>query len=92
MPVLTSLEPVRVIEGGRLWLRGDGFPRPESTFDLVTIGGVSARMAFAAPDRMAVVVPSGLGGLTCTFRSYACIRVGGSCRTLISNDEVVRFQ
>jgi len=62
LPVLTSLEPVRVVEGGRLWLRGDGFPQPESTADLVTIGGVSARMAFAAPDRMAVVVPSGLEG------------------------------
>ena len=62
MPVLTSLEPVRVVEGGRLWLRGDGFPQPESTADLVTIGGVSARMAFAAPDRMAVVVPPGLDG------------------------------
>jgi sugar lactone lactonase YvrE len=62
MPLLTSLEPVRVIEGGRLWLRGDGFPQPESTADLVTIGGVSARMAFAAPDRMAVVVPTGLDG------------------------------
>lgn len=60
--MLTSLEPVRVIEGGRLWLRGDGFPHPESTIDLVTIGGVPARMAFAAPDRMAVVVPSGLDG------------------------------
>jgi sugar lactone lactonase YvrE len=60
--VLTSLEPVRVTEGGRLWLRGDGFPQPESTFDLVTIGGVPARMAFAAPDRMAVVVPPGLDG------------------------------
>lgn len=62
MPVLTSLEPVRVVEGGRLWLRGDGFPQPETTADLVTIGGVSARMAFAAPDRMAVVVPPGLDG------------------------------
>ena len=62
MPVLTSLEPVRVTEGGRLWLRGDGFPQPESTSDLVTIGGVPARMAFAAPDRMAVVVPPGLDG------------------------------
>jgi len=28
----------------------------------VTIGGVSARTAFAAPDRVAVVVPSGLDG------------------------------
>ena len=51
-----------MVEGGRLWLRGDGFPEPESTADLVTIGGVSARMAFAAPDRMAVVVPPGLDG------------------------------
>jgi sugar lactone lactonase YvrE len=62
LPVLTSLEPVRVVEGGRLWLRGDGFPQPDSTADLVTIGGVAARMAFAAPDRMAVVVPPGLDG------------------------------
>lgn len=62
MPVLTSLEPVRIVEGGRLWLRGDGFPQPESTSDLVTIGGVSARISFAAPDRLAVIVPSGLEG------------------------------
>lgn len=62
MSVLTSLEPVRVVEGGRLWLRGEGFPQPESTADLVTIGGVSARMAFAAPDRIAVIVPAGLEG------------------------------
>jgi len=62
VPVLTSLEPIRVVEGGRLWLRGDGFPQPETTTDQVTIGGVSARLSFAAPDRMAVVVPSGLEG------------------------------
>ena len=41
-PELTSLEPVRVVEGGRLWLRGDGFPQPETTADLVTIGLRSA--------------------------------------------------
>ncbi len=51
-----------MIEGGRLWLRGDGFPQPESSSDLVTIGGVPARMAFAAGDRLAVVVPGGLEG------------------------------
>lgn len=50
-----------MVEGGRLWLRGDGFPQPESISD-VTIGGVTARMSFAAPDRMAVVVPPGLDG------------------------------
>jgi sugar lactone lactonase YvrE len=62
VPQLTSLEPVRVVEGGRLWLRGDGFPEPESTQDLVTIGGVPARMSFASGDRLAVVVPPGLDG------------------------------
>lgn len=51
-----------MIEGGRLWLRGGGFPQPESTGDLVTIGGVPARMAFAAGDRVAVVVPRALEG------------------------------
>lgn len=62
MPVLTSLEPVRVVEGGRLWLRGGGFPQPDSSHDIVTIGGVSARLSFAASDRVAVVVPPGLEG------------------------------
>lgn len=51
-----------MVEGGRLWLRGDGFPQPESTADLVTIGGLPARMAFASPDRLAVIVPAGLDG------------------------------
>jgi len=59
---LTSLEPVRVVEGGRLWLRGDGFPPPESTANIVTIGGLPARLAFASPDRLAVIVPAGLDG------------------------------
>ena len=60
--MLTSLEPVRVIEGGRLWLRGDGFPQPDTTSDQVSIGGVPARLSFAAPDRLAVIVPQGLEG------------------------------
>ncbi len=51
-----------MVEGGRLWLRGEGFPQPESTADLVTIGGLPARMAFASPDRLAVIVPTGLEG------------------------------
>lgn len=50
------------MEGGRLWLRGDGFPQPESTADLVTIGGLPARLTFASTDRLAVIVPAGLDG------------------------------
>jgi sugar lactone lactonase YvrE len=61
-PVLTGLDPLRVIEGARLWLRGDKLPVPSSHRDVCTIGGRSARLLFAAPDRIAVEVPWGLEG------------------------------
>ena len=59
---LTGLDPLRVVEGGRLWLRGSGLPVPTAHEELCVIGGVPARALFAAPDRMAVEVPSGLPG------------------------------
>jgi sugar lactone lactonase YvrE len=59
---LTGLDPLRVVEGGRLWLRGAGLPVPTAHEDLCTIGGEPARAVFAAPDRMAVEVPAGLDG------------------------------
>jgi sugar lactone lactonase YvrE len=62
VPELTSLEPLHVVQGGRLWVRGDGFPRPTASAADVTVGGVPARIAFAARDRVAVVVPEGLDG------------------------------
>src|SRR5690606_30943647 len=61
-PVLTGLDPLRVIPGGRLWLRGSGLPVPTVHEDLCTIGGLAARVLFASPDRMAVEVPQGLEG------------------------------
>lgn len=57
MPSLTNLEPVRVLRGGRFWVRGAGFPVPAASAADVTVGGLPARIAFAAPDRVAVVVP-----------------------------------
>ncbi|MDH4066163.1 MAG: IPT/TIG domain-containing protein [Acidobacteriota bacterium] len=62
MPVLRSLEPLRVVHGGRLWVHGDGFPTPETSAADVTVGGVAARISFAAPTRLAVVVPEDLDG------------------------------
>jgi sugar lactone lactonase YvrE len=59
---LTGLDPLRVVEGGRLWLRGVGLPVPTAHEDLCFIGGVSARAVFATVDRMAVRVPEGLEG------------------------------
>ena len=59
---LTGLDPLRVVEGGRLWLRGSGLPVPTAHEELCTICGVPTRAVFAAPDRMAVEVPPGLEG------------------------------
>ncbi|MEW6323250.1 MAG: IPT/TIG domain-containing protein [Acidobacteriota bacterium] len=60
MPAITAIDPVRVVDGGRLWIRGRDFPRPDSSDWGVTIGEVPARVVFAAPDRIAVEVPEGL--------------------------------
>ncbi len=54
---LTGIDPRGVIEGARLWLRGDGLPAPASRDSAISIGGVAARVVFASPDRVAVLVP-----------------------------------
>ena len=59
---LTAVDPLRVIEGGRLWLRGKGLPVPTTHDEVCTIGGVPAHAMFAASDRMAVEVPATLEG------------------------------
>jgi sugar lactone lactonase YvrE len=59
---LTGLDPLRVIDGGRLWLRGTDLPIPTPPDEHCTIGGRPARVVFAAPDRIAVEIPAGLEG------------------------------
>jgi sugar lactone lactonase YvrE len=59
---LTSIDPVRVVSGGRVWLRGSGFPIPSSPRTECTIGGAPAHIVFAARDRIALEVPPGLEG------------------------------
>ena len=61
-PVLNALDPLRVIEGGRLWLRGANLPVPISHEEICTIGGIPARAVFAAVDRVAIEVPVGVEG------------------------------
>lgn len=61
-PEITGLDPQRVVEGGRLWLRGERFPLPSTTESEVTIAGVPAHVSFAAPDRLAVIVPHDVDG------------------------------
>jgi sugar lactone lactonase YvrE len=60
MPVITSIDPVRVVEGGRVTLHGSGFP--VEPLPGVTIGGIDARISFASPQRLIVTVPSGVEG------------------------------
>jgi sugar lactone lactonase YvrE len=61
-PALTAVEPLRVIEGGRLWLRGSNLPVPASREETCIIAGLAVRAVFSAPDRIAVEVPPGLDG------------------------------
>ena len=62
-PVISSIEPYRAVEGGRVVLRG--------RFPEVSVGGVAARVTSASAARLVVVIPSGLdGGVT-------PIRIGG---------------
>ena len=61
-PTLTAVDPLRVIEGGRLWLRGSSLPLPENPGEACTVGGKAARVVFAASDRLAVEIPAGLDG------------------------------
>jgi len=54
---LTGIEPRGVIEGARLWLRGEGLPAPPPPEAAISVGGVTARVVFSSPDRVAVIVP-----------------------------------
>lgn len=62
MPALRNLEPIRVVPGGRLWVHGEGFPLPATSAEDISIAGLPARISFAAPARVAVVVPQPLPG------------------------------
>lgn len=59
--VLTSVRPLLAVEGGRLILRGTGFA-VGSTPPVITIGDLPARALFWSPQRVGVLVPSGLEG------------------------------
>lgn len=56
---LSGIDPRAVIEGARLWLRGQGLPSPPGPEASISIGGAPARVVFSAPDRVAVLVPPG---------------------------------
>lgn len=57
---ITSIAPLRAVEGGRITIHGAGFP--VDPLPSVTFGGVRARLAFASSSRLVVHAPAELEG------------------------------
>ena len=58
---VTSVEPLRAIEGGRVSILGSNFPVDQSQLPEVRIGELRARIVYASPTRITALVPPGIG-------------------------------
>ena len=58
MPAITSVHPLRAVEGGRITILGSAFSVDDVT--TVQIGETAARVAFAASSRLVVIIPADL--------------------------------
>jgi sugar lactone lactonase YvrE len=59
---VTTIHPLRAIEGGRVDIDGAGFPVGPELLPTVHIGDLPARLVFASSTRLGVIVPAGLDG------------------------------
>jgi len=59
-PTISSVTPLRAVEGGRVTLHGTALP--VDAVPRVTVGGQPALVAFASSSRLAIVVPSDVDG------------------------------
>jgi sugar lactone lactonase YvrE len=59
-PRVTTLHPLRAIEGGRIDIEGSGFQTGEAYPPEVRVGEARVRLVYASPTRLGVVMPSGL--------------------------------
>ncbi|MBM3817882.1 MAG: gluconolaconase [Acidimicrobiia bacterium] len=57
---ITSVHPLRAVEGGRVTIHGTGFLADDSAS--VTVGTEPARTSFASTRRLIVIIPDGLDG------------------------------
>src|SRR5437762_3983148 len=65
---VTAIHPLCAIEGGRLTIEGSEFPVDDPFLPEVRIGDARARVVFASPTRLIVIVPAGLEGGRATVR------------------------
>jgi len=68
---ITSITPLQAIEGGRISIDGSGFPIDGPALPEVRVGDVPARVVFASPKRLSVIVPAGLDA------GHAPVRIEG---------------
>ena len=59
-PTISSVRPLRAVEGGRVTIRGSAFP--SDTLQTIPLGDTPARVAFASSSRVVVTVPEDLEG------------------------------
>jgi sugar lactone lactonase YvrE len=59
-PTISSVVPLRAVEGGRVTLRGHGFP--VDTLPDITVGDQQARVLFASSARIVIALPPDLDG------------------------------
>jgi len=60
VPTITSVHPLRAVEGGRITILGSDFPVDDLA--TVLIGDVEARVVFASSRRLVVTIPGELEG------------------------------
>jgi sugar lactone lactonase YvrE len=65
---VTSIHPLSAIEGGRITIEGAGFPIDQEFLPEVRIGDARARVVYASPTALGVIVPAGLEGGRATVR------------------------
>jgi sugar lactone lactonase YvrE len=70
---VTAIHPHRAVEGGRIAILGADFPIDDSHVPEVRIADRVARIVYASPARIDVIVPSGLGK-----SGPASVRVAGT--------------
>ena len=59
-PRVTAVHPSRAIDGGRIAIHGADFPVDQDQLPVVHVGDKRARVVFASPSRLDVIVPAGL--------------------------------
>ncbi len=59
-PRVTAIHPPCAIEGGRIAVQGSGFPVDGPSLPEVRVGNLPARVVYASPTEISVIVPSGL--------------------------------